>query len=179
MTPTYPTTSLTGRTFPNPGWHLPTNIRITPQIFPSHITGTGRHASRNCHTWTAFRYIAGVFWGRGGRWIVAKICQLCQPETKLDRQPDLRADCNHSLHYATLKLAFLWNITFLNSIWHFCIMYHFRTEICGTYINWATLSFYSNSPLTWCQMNFLICKKIQKIQITSQLVRCWHKFRRK
>ena len=72
LTATYPSPSLTGRTFPNPGWHLPTNIRITPQIFPLPYYGGG-HASVNCHAWTAFRYIAGGFlvarWGEGrDRW---------------------------------------------------------------------------------------------------------------
>ena len=78
LTPTYPTPSLTGRTFPNPGWHLPTNIRITPQIFPpSHITGTATllwiatHERLSDTLQTCFE-VQVRWWVR---WIVAKICQ--------------------------------------------------------------------------------------------------------
>ena len=136
LTATYPSPSLTGRTFPNPGWHLPTNIRITPQIFPLPYYGGG-HASVNCRTWTAFRYIAAVFWAAEGdgwdRW-----WQKSANLTKLERQPDLLAQSNHSLHLRNCA-------TFPFEFWHYPDLW-FWNGIFGTYINWETLSFCSNSP---------------------------------
>ena len=136
LTPTYPSPSLTGQAFPNPGWHLPTNIRITPQIFPLPSYG-GDHASVNYRTWTAFRYIAAVFWAAEGdgwdRW-----WQKSANLTKLERQPDLLAHSNHSLHLRNCA-------TFPFEFWHQPDLW-FWNGIFGTYINWETLSFCSNSP---------------------------------
>ena len=121
LAPTYPTPSLTGQTFPNPGWHLPTNIRITPLIFPLPYYGHG-HASVNCHTWTAFRYIAAVFWTAGGDGVDGW-WQKSANLTKLDGQPDPRPDCNHSLHLRNcarflLQLVMYKNIIFDQNLWN-------------------------------------------------------------
>ena len=61
LTPIYPGPSLTGRTFPNPGWHLPTNIGITPPRYFRFPNYGGGHASLRRPTWTTHRYIANVF----------------------------------------------------------------------------------------------------------------------
>ena len=120
LTATYPSPSLTGRTFPNPGWHLPTNIRITPQIFPLPYYGGG-HASVNCHAWTAFRYIAGGFlvarWGEGrDRWWQ----KSANPWLKLIDSQTFKLTVITRFTCATflLKLAFYWCVWFWNgNLW--------------------------------------------------------------
>ena len=100
LTPIYPGPSLTGRTFPNPGWHLPTNIGITPpdiSAFP--ITGVATllwdapperltDTSRTCFESQT----------QSTEWRTARVAKICQadktwvtarPHTWLQSSPSL------------------------------------------------------------------------------------------
>ena len=160
LTPIYPGPSLTGRTFPNPGWHLPTNIGITPpdiSAFP--ITGVATllwdapperltDTSRTC-----FESQTQAMEWRTAR--VAKICQAdktwvtARPHTWLQSSPSLT-----QLRKFPSQDSVIQHLIWPPSVWDLLLYW--------TCINWDTFSFYSNSPrVNW---KFPMCKKIEKFR---------------